>query len=174
MSINASSSGNGEVQLYQATLINAAGKTATFAGTGNIDIGGGGTLINSGTFIAQNNQAIFDTNFGDGGTFDNKGVLTRNTGTGIFTIGGGAFTFNNTGTVNVQSGKLEIDAAIAQHSGSSLTGGTWVVSNGATLFFNDGGSQITTNKVERHLIRTKRHFHRHQFHNGQYRGSPPP
>ena len=60
ISINASSSGNGEVQLSQATLVNAAGKTATFAGTGYFDISSGATLINSGTFLAQNNEAIFD------------------------------------------------------------------------------------------------------------------
>jgi T5SS/PEP-CTERM-associated repeat protein/autotransporter-associated beta strand protein len=143
ISLNATNSGNGEVQLSQATLVNAMGKVATFAGTGNIDIGFGGKLVNNGTFVAQNNQVI-DDNVSNGGTIVNNGLFIRNTATGTFDLAGG-ITLNNTGTVNVQTGTLEIDGAITQLSGSTLTGGTWVVSNGATLFFNNNGSPITTN-----------------------------
>ena len=153
--MNINSSANGEVVLDRATLINGAGKTATFAGTQDIDIGNGATLVNSGTFVAQNNMSIYN-GIGGGGTFDNSGVFTRNTGTGTFTIGGG-ITFYNTGTVNVQTGTLEIDDAInTGHflvlensnftaAGNFTNGGTLQLGGGsfsATSLISDSGGQI--------------------------------
>ena len=42
--------------------------------------------------------------------------------------------FSNAGTVDVQQGTLQFYRNLAQHSGSTLTGGTWIVRNGATLW----------------------------------------
>ena len=95
MSINATNNPNGENQLTEATLVNTAGHTATFAGTGNLDLGDGATLVNSGTFAAQNNQFI-DDNFGGAvSAFNNNGTFLRNTGTGTFTVTNGV-TFTST------------------------------------------------------------------------------
>jgi T5SS/PEP-CTERM-associated repeat protein/autotransporter-associated beta strand protein len=142
VSINATNSGNGEVQISQATLKLAMGKVTTFAGTGNLDMFSGATIVNYGTFVAENNQDIYNA-YGNGATFLNNGLFNRNTSTGTFDIGGG-ITFSNTGTVQAMTGTLEIDGPITQLPASTLTGGTWVVGNGATLLFN-GGQSITSN-----------------------------
>jgi hypothetical protein len=51
-------------------------------------------------------------------------------GTGSTGIG---VDFDNSGTVDVQSGKLQFTGAVTQHVGSQLTGGSWHVRNNATL-----------------------------------------
>ena len=100
--MDASNSGGafGEFQLNDDTLTIAAGKTATFIGTNNFDLGNGATLVNNGKFVAANNQTI-DDNLGGNGVVNNKGSFIRNTGTGIFTVGVG-IAFNNSGMVNVR------------------------------------------------------------------------
>ena len=82
------------------------------------------------------------TNFGDGGTFDNNGVFTRNTGTGTFTIGGGVFVFNNTGTLTFRAGpwtyRVETTAtrraALLSGSGTILQfDGTYTLAAASTI-----------------------------------------
>ncbi len=51
--------------------------------------------------------------------------------------------FNNTGTVNVTGGTLTVYGGVTQHSGTTLTGGTWNMSGGSTLTFTTG-SNLTT------------------------------
>jgi hypothetical protein len=58
------------------------------------------------------------------------------------------FTFNNPGHVRVENGTFRADAstaAVTQRAGTTLTGGTWEVFDGAVLDFA-GGSNITTNQ----------------------------
>jgi hypothetical protein len=63
---------------------------------------------------------------------NNAGLFQKSAGTGTSVIQIGV-TFNNTGTVEVDSGTLEFQAMAPQISGSILTGGTWKVWNNATL-----------------------------------------
>lgn len=105
--------------------------------------------ISNGGIFNNKAAATFDTNF-DGlvqatsgaGTFNNQGTFTKSGGAGTTTVNL-EITFNNTGTVNVNSGTLSL-TVIPQHSGTTLTGGTWNVTNGSALTFT-GGSNITTN-----------------------------
>ncbi len=110
--------------------------------------------LSTGNGSVFNNQlgATFDTNFdgsflnnqGGLGTsiFNNVGTFTKSAGGGTTTFGS---TFNNTGTVDVQSGTLTLSGAVTQHSGTDLIGGTWNVSNGAIINITTG-SNITTNQ----------------------------
>ena len=52
---------------------------------------------------------------------------------------------NNTGTIQAQSGTLNLSGAVTQFSGNTLTGGTWLVSGSSTLAIPSGGN-ITTNQ----------------------------
>ncbi len=54
--------------------------------------------------------------------------------------------FSNTGTVDVQQGTLQLNRSLVQHSGSTLTGGTWIVRNGASLR-EDNTTNYTSNQA---------------------------
>ena len=81
-----------------------------------------------------------------GGSFNNSGTFTKSgdTGTTLFTTQGscGPLSFNNTGTVNVNSGTLSLQ------DGKS-TSGSFTVPAGSTLNFSggtytlDGSSSVT-------------------------------
>jgi hypothetical protein len=91
--------------------------------------GGGAVFNNDGTFLAQNNNGLFVGGVGTN-TFNNAGVFTRDTSSGDCYIGfNGAF--NNTGTVNVQTGTLHLQ------SGGTSTG-VFNVQGGAALDFSAG------------------------------------
>ncbi|MEA3211935.1 MAG: hypothetical protein QOE70_4992, partial [Chthoniobacter sp.] len=118
--------GGGDVILNTRTFDLPAGQTATLSGGANsLGLQNGAHFNNAGTFLVQNN-ASFSDNGGGAGTISNTGTFTRNTAAGVFTIG---VPFDNTGTVNVQTGTLSFSA------GSSLatTTGDFNVSSGATL-----------------------------------------
>ncbi|MBA3963745.1 MAG: S-layer family protein, partial [Chthoniobacterales bacterium] len=121
---------NAQVFLDTRTLNNAVGQTATLSNFAEVLVQNGATFNNNGTFLAQGNtgsDGFFDN--GGGGTFNNTGTFTRNTGTTGFFIGSN-IVFNNTGTVNVQSGLLSLGGG----DGGSTTG-DFNVSAGATLNF---------------------------------------
>lgn len=79
---------------------------------------------------------------GSGNVFNNAGTFSKTGGSGTTTI---APVLNNNGTVNVSSGTLRFVSPPTQHSGATLTGGTWIVSNGAQIT-EDSGSSIATNQ----------------------------
>jgi hypothetical protein len=125
--------GNGQVNLNQRTLNNAAGQTATLsAASGPIAFLNGAIFNNNGTFLAQNNQSFF--NNGGGGTFNNAGIFTRDTSAGTFSILT-LVAFNNSGTVNVQTGTLRF---IGGDTGN--TTGDFNISAGAILNFSSNFS----------------------------------
>jgi hypothetical protein len=78
-----------------------------------------------------------------GGTINNAGLFRKSAGSGTSSIDS-LVTFNNTGTVEVDSGTLTISGSLAQLSGGQLTGGTWIVRASSTLNISTG-SNITTN-----------------------------
>lgn len=123
--------------------------TRTLNTTGNVFwTSGGGNLLNVSTGAVINNSGNWDiSGVGSlgapgGGTFNNSGEINKTAG-GVNNI---SPVFNNTGTVSVGSGVgsgLTMLGEVTQHVVSTLTGGTWTVSNGSALVFNTG-SNITT------------------------------
>jgi hypothetical protein len=139
----------------RALVYEGAGTQVTWSGTGNIQSDGSITVQNGALFDIQNNQVMGDGNNNTvSGTLviGNGGTLRKSAGGGTSTIGGslgfGGDTVNasvgSSGTVEVQSGTLAFANTVTNHSGTTLTGGTWNVSGGSTLAFN-AGSNITTN-----------------------------
>ncbi|MBE7496315.1 MAG: PEP-CTERM sorting domain-containing protein [Verrucomicrobiaceae bacterium] len=118
----------------------------------------GGAITNLGPMNVRSDAAFttsFDGAMQGGGSpggalnIHAGGSFTKNGGTGTTSIGtdGNWFSFNNSGTVNVSSGTLALGGGagtVAQHSGTTLTGGTWNVTNGASINITNG-SNITTN-----------------------------
>ncbi len=120
-----SMAGGSQLNLNAATLNNAAGQTATDSGFHDFGLQSGGIINNAGIWLAQNDLGV---DFGSGGTFNNSGTFTRNVGAGTYQV---AFPFNNTGTVNVDTGTLGLNG------GGTSTGG-FVANVGAILSFNGG------------------------------------
>ncbi len=80
------------------------------------------------------------------GQLNNYGTLVKTAGSGTTDF---ELPLYNSGTVEVDSGTLDFDSSentpIAQLTDTTLTGGTWNVTNGASLGFPTGSS-ITTNQ----------------------------
>jgi len=131
---------NGGVSLYRP-LVNAG--TGTMATSGYMYIYTGGSFNNSGTFEIQNDQGIYLGNAGV--IFTNSGTINRTTTSGTASIN---TVFNNTGTVNVQSGTLSLTgggtcSGTFDFTGFTLllSGGTWTMTaafTGNTLTMSSG------------------------------------
>ncbi|MBK8859018.1 MAG: hypothetical protein IPN11_15460 [Opitutaceae bacterium] len=93
------------------------------------------TITNRGTWNSVS-DGIFGTFDGQtvGGLFINEGTFIKS-GASTVTFGDSdnGPVFSNLGTVDVQQGALQLFRNLAQHSGTTLTGGTWIVRHGATL-----------------------------------------
>ena len=118
-------------------LVNAAGSTITDPG---------------GLWVRTTNWSVADN--GSSARFDNAGTLVKN---------GGAVSdidtaFRNTGTVQVNTGRLNLNGSLDNLAAGVLTGGTWLVSaggslnvrtavtsNAATVRLEGPGSEIVTN-----------------------------
>lgn len=142
-------SGTGVVLANGGATITAAfsvkdGQTLTFAGTTNatslfIYHGGGGTLNNTGTLTATSSINLYHYYSGAKLVFNNSGTFTK---TSSSVDGDIDAVLNNTGTVNVQSGTLTLNAG-------GLSSGTVTIVDGAKLKVNAGaftiidGAQVT-------------------------------
>jgi uncharacterized repeat protein (TIGR03803 family) len=140
------------------------GRLTAYTNTANLILAGAGTFTNDGTITQKGNNSLVLENGATllnaadaffffayngfqggsvsqsgGGTFINAGILEKTGGTGTSTIA--TTTFSNTGEVVVGPGTLNITAAVAQVSGSTLTGGTWAVSS--KLDITSAGSLTT-------------------------------
>ena len=129
----------------------------TLSNSGAITWLGGNICSNAYTVVTINNLVggLFDLqgdnsltygteNANDSDSFNNAGTFRKSNGSGTSTISW-PWNFNNTGTVQVQKGMLSIAGGVAQLPGSTLTGGTWIVSGSSTLSIATG-SNITTNQ----------------------------
>jgi len=101
---------------------------------------GGALLLSSGAIFNNRAQALLATSHDgiiDGGTFNNTGTFTKSGGTGTTRVQ--AF-FNNTGTVNIASGTLELHAG-GTHSGVVNLGA------GTRLNLRQGAYSITADST---------------------------
>ncbi len=97
-----------------------------------------------GVSFAYNGAATYNDGLG-GGTINNAGLFEKTGGSGTSVVDP-YVVFNNTGTVEVDSGTLSLQGGVTQQSGNTLMGGTWNVKNNSTLSFV-GEGEITTNKA---------------------------
>jgi RHS repeat-associated protein len=83
-------------------------------------------------------------NGGQGISVETGGTYRHNSPTGarFLTDTGNDPLFSNTGTVDVVKGTLLFNGSVAQRSGGALTGGAWIVRDGAVL---DLGANLTSN-----------------------------
>ena len=119
--------------------------------TGTIDVIGSGEVYAYASNATINNQAgaVFDfqSNGSVGNpygyanpTFNNAGTLEMTAGSGTATL---AYSLSNTGTVQVESSTLYESGTFSNFSGTTLTGGTYLVSG--TGQFEFAGANIVTN-----------------------------
>ena len=112
----------GEVTLAPFGTLNNAG-TMTWSGSGNINMGYGSAINNSGTFTVQNDGAFFN-NTGGAPTpvVNNSGTFRKNTATGVTTFhpSNGGVNFTNTGTADLQTGNVLIWAGYATSPSARL------------------------------------------------------
>lgn len=109
-------------------VLNLAG-TTTWTGTGELDGSPGSIINNSGTFTAQNDAVSGNGGAGAGLIFNNSGTFIKSGTTGTTAFQGNQF--NNSGTVNVQSGTLSFTNTYNQTAGSTVVNaGTTLASNG--------------------------------------------
>ena len=121
-----------QLQIRRLVLNGATTWTAT-----RFLIGFGGTVVNSptGVFTATGDQD-FQYWGGDVATFDNLGTFTRN-GTGTTTTIPGGIVFNNSSSVAVTQGQLEV-------SGGGNSTGSFAVPLGSTLRFDGNTNNLNS------------------------------
>ena len=126
------------VKTLDGRTLNDSGAGA-WTGLGNLDMGHGAVLnlLGPATLDIQNDQSITNT-LGGTATVNNAGLLLKSAGSGAtsFQVG-----FNNSGAVQVLSGTLSLTGAFGNFSGSTLTGGSYLI--GGTFQFT--GANIVTN-----------------------------
>ena len=119
---------------HLAVLNNLAGALYDIQGDASISTGGGGSW--GGPDGSGSSWP--------GGTINNAGLFRKSAGSGTSSVAS-PIVFNNTGTVEVDSGTLSIQGPVTQLSGSKLTAGTWKVGPNSTLLVASG-SNITINQ----------------------------
>ncbi len=114
------------------------GTTASFLGTGYMEMNSGAVLTNLGTVSVATSGFAGIVNDGVGSSaFVNSGIFNNNnTGGDAFVIQPGV-TFSNSNTVNVQSGELWLEGGDGSAPGGDTSGGSttgsFVISSGAYL-----------------------------------------
>jgi hypothetical protein len=126
------------------------GSTGTWAGQVSIDQSGTGA-------VSMLNQGIFNHSLGASNIYGNSYSFTfNNSGTvestaGSLTVGFySADTIDNTGTMEANGSGATLDAGynlstLSNLAGNTLTGGTWIASNGGTLVLPNATNSIVTN-----------------------------
>ncbi len=151
----------GQSLTYSGTLTGSGGGTVELS-SGTLTVGQGGLTLNFPSSMFQWTGGELDasssnaTNLGtmnlsgpdevisNIGTLDNGGTIIETAGPGTSTVEVDG-TLNNTGTIEADSGTLDLDpTSISQLSNGALTGGTWNAEDGANLEF-PSGTNITSN-----------------------------
>lgn len=122
------------------------------SGSGNLDLnsnlGSTTTFINEeGALVLFESDSGIDSDPSNDSFFDsveNAGIIRKTGGSGVSVIYVNQ-TFTNTGTIEADSGTIDLEASsVTQINGSTLTGGTWNALNGATIEL-PSGTDITSN-----------------------------
>ncbi len=122
------SGGNAGRTLINDGVANFSGGPLLISSSGGANPGS--LFQNNGTFNALDNADISHNNFGGvAGTFANAGTFNKS---GVGTTTDVGTLFNNTGTVNIDEGTLQLSG------GGTSTGGTFAVDAAATLRFSSG------------------------------------
>lgn len=132
--------------LGPATLTNTS--SVLIAGDGNLRLIDGTYIINrSGATFDLQSDADLDWFSGLPVQFANDGLLRKSAGTGTSALD---LVLDNAGTMEVSSGIFAVQIlggvgapGVRQFTGTTLSGGTWNVLNGATLDFPGAGSIAT-------------------------------
>jgi hypothetical protein len=110
---------------------------------GTVTLDGVGSIFTKINTLA-NNQGNFSVlngrNFTTVADLANSGTITVGIGSNFIVSGN----LNNTGTVEVSGGTFTVNDSVAQFSGTTLTGGTWIARSNSTIDISTG-SNITTN-----------------------------
>jgi len=108
---------------------------AFWLGTGQMNVGNGSVWNNLGTFEARTNSSFFNYSGGlSSPAFNNPGMFRRTTAAGTLTFRSenGGVRFNNSGTVEAQTGLLSLQG------GGGNTNGLFLVATNAQLDFASG------------------------------------
>ncbi len=133
-------SGTAIKDLVTRTLNNPG--AATWTGTGAVRLGSGAVINNTGLWDAQNDAAV-TVSLATPRTFNNMGTFRKSAGSGTTTV---SVTFNNSGTVEVQTGTLNLTSGGAGAGSFIGSGGTTLQFSGGTHDLN-GGSSIAAPAV---------------------------
>ncbi|HEY3243814.1 MAG TPA: hypothetical protein VGM03_10725 [Phycisphaerae bacterium] len=116
-------SGNATKALFGRTLTNANNGTITWTGSGILSLAST-PVINNQAGCTFDVQTDADSNGSlPFGAFNNSGTLRKSAGSGVTTLGG--FTLNNSGSVEVEIGTLQVQGGTSS--------GAFVVDPGATF-----------------------------------------
>ena len=152
-----------------ALVLNRTGNIVINAA--DITLNGAGSVFQTGMTAGATLDSTLTTNSGalrllGGRNYTAPGTFTSS---GILELGGGAFTaptltntatgqvlgfgtingsVDNPGRVSAQGGVLTLSNAVTQYAGSTLTGGTWVVLDNATLAIPSPANDLQTNNAD--------------------------
>lgn len=128
LNANGGISMSGTPSLSDRTVNNAA--TAVL--TGSQTFWNNGAVFNnlSGATFDLRDATTFTNDTGAAPELNNAGTLLRSTTAGTAVI---PFSVNNTGTISVSAGTLDLSGGVTQKPATTLTGGTWNVSANSTL-----------------------------------------
>jgi len=130
----------------------AAGQSASITGAGTLALENQAKLTNHGTFYARNNATI-----NEAGPYQsewvNDGTFTRDSAGGTFTVG--VTQFGNSGTLNVNSGTLELLHGITNSGAIQIGAGATLKTSNSSIFnagssFSGSGQWLVQNG-EQHL-----------------------
>jgi hypothetical protein len=119
------------VRLYGSDLTLAAGQSATVSGSGALSLENQSKVINNGSFFARNSNGITEVGPYQS-NFTNNGTFTRDTDSGTFTFG--ATQFDNAGTLNVNTGTLNVVHGITNSGAIQIATGATLQLNSASEF----------------------------------------
>jgi hypothetical protein len=132
------------VRMNANALLRVAGNAILNGSSGALFINGTAPTLqidSTGVFDLQSTVGFANWSGSGGSSVNNSGTFRKTLSTGAASVS--SWTFNNTGTVEVQSGTLTLAGSVTQLSSGALTDGTWNVLNGSTLSMS-AGSNITT------------------------------
>ncbi|MCG3126315.1 MAG: hypothetical protein CHACPFDD_01147 [Phycisphaerae bacterium] len=133
----------GEATISGAGLKTLSGRTFTndlltaWTGTGNLSLDSGAKIQNLAFFYAKNDATVLHA-FGAATVFDNAGTFTKSDSNGVTLVQG--VNFNNTGTVDVQSGTLRFATTLTNSASFTVAQGATVELSSGNQTFNAGAT----------------------------------